>query len=139
MKLIVAGSRHFKLSVCYEQIHLALQKFGLTNRITEVIEGGCHTGVDKAAQKYFTATGYEVKTIYADWSLGKSAGPIRNREMAEYGDELLLIWNGTSRGSASMRKCMESLNKPIHEVVLKGYPRQSPERAREWCKRYEQG
>lgn len=38
--------------------------------------------------------------------------------MAEYGDALLLIWDGKSRGNASMKKEMQKQNKPIFEVVL---------------------
>lgn len=33
---------------------------------------------------------------------GRAGGPIRNAKMAEYGDALLLIWDGKSRGSQSM-------------------------------------
>ena len=39
----------------------------------------------------------------ADWDgLGKGAGHIRNKQMAEYATDLLLIWDGKSRGSKNM-------------------------------------
>ncbi len=61
-----------------------------------------------------------LKEFPPDWEKhGKAAGPIRNKEMAEYADALLLIWDGKSRGSASMKKEMEKLEKPIYEVILK--------------------
>ena len=49
---------------------------------------------------------------------GKAAGHVRNKKMAEYGDALLLIWDGKSKGSANMKKEMQKLNKPIYEVTL---------------------
>ena len=60
-----------------------------------------------------------VKYFRPDWDKrGKAAGPIRNQEMAKYADVLLLIWDGKSKGSLSMRDAMEKLNKPIFEVRL---------------------
>ncbi len=38
--------------------------------------------------------------------------------MALYGDALLLIWDGKSRGSTSMRNEMKKLDKPVYEVIL---------------------
>ena len=38
-----------------------------------------------------------------DWAkFGKAAGPIRNKTMAENGDALIAVWDGTSRGTKSM-------------------------------------
>jgi hypothetical protein len=50
---------------------------------------------------------------------GRSAGPKRNRKMAEYSDALLLIWDGESPGSSSMKKAMIALGKPVFEVILR--------------------
>jgi hypothetical protein len=44
-----------------------------------------------------------VKSFPADWRLyGRSAGMIRNRQMANYADALLAIWDGRSPGTANM-------------------------------------
>lgn len=60
------------------------------------------------------------KEFPADWKAhGKAAGPIRNKQMAEYADALLLIWDGESKGSASMKNEMLKLNKPVYEVIIK--------------------
>lgn len=32
----------------------------------------------------------------------KAAGPIRNEQMAQYADALILVWDGKSAGSSSM-------------------------------------
>lgn len=39
----------------------------------------------------------------ADWDkYGRSAGMIRNREMAKYAEALIAIWDGRSRGTSNM-------------------------------------
>lgn len=56
-----------------------------------------------------------VKYFAADWHrFGRSAGPIRNREMAHHGEALVLIWNETSKGSENMLK----------QATQVGYPRE---------------
>jgi hypothetical protein len=58
----------------------------------------------------------------ADWDLhGKAAGPIRNREMAEYADELLALWDGKSRGTKNMIEEMIKAGKPVHIYPIKRY------------------
>lgn len=45
----------------------------------------------------------KLKIFPADWDkYGRRAGPIRNREMAEYADALLAYWDGKSRGTKNM-------------------------------------
>ncbi len=87
--------------------------------ITEIVSGDAH-GVDTSGENYADAADLPVKFFYPDWDThGKAAGPIRNRRMAEYADALLLIWDGKSKGSASMKAEMTKLNKPIYEVIMK--------------------
>jgi hypothetical protein len=43
------------------------------------------------------------KRFPADWDrFGRSAGPKRNKQMAEYGDALIAVWDGESRGTKTM-------------------------------------
>ncbi len=126
MKLIIAGGRDF--GSCYRLIEGAIDQLELTN-VSEIVSGGC-SGVDKSAETW-AKTQHMVDnpiiddmlkfTVFpADWGThGKSAGPIRNRQMAEYGDALLLLWDGKSRGSSNMKKEMEKLGKPVYEIIVK--------------------
>ncbi|MOA29428.1 hypothetical protein D3C78_1504400 [compost metagenome] len=44
-----------------------------------------------------------VKRFIPDWDgLGKKAGHVRNREMGDYADALVALWDGTSKGTAGM-------------------------------------
>ena len=48
-------------------------------------------------------TGTDVKEFPANWARhGRSAGPIRNQEMAEYADALIALWDGKSKGTENM-------------------------------------
>jgi len=132
MKLIIIGSRDLNLSDNF--IHETLQMFKLEP--TEIVSGGAH-GVDRSGENYvqtfnvhfknpaatassFQAKQLELKVFEADWEEhGKAAGPIRNGQMAEYADALLLIWDGESRGSANIKEQMHKANKPVYEIIMR--------------------
>lgn len=113
MKLVMAGSR----SVTSEQFNLALCELVTANEFQwpdEVVCGMCPKGADKWAVQWANAWKIPVKPYYADWDAhGKSAGPKRNREMAVYGDALIVFWDGKSRGSKNMIEEMERLGKQV--------------------------
>ena len=77
--------------------------------IDEIVSGGCHTGADRFGENAAKALGLKLKIIEADWSLGKIAGPLRNKKLAEYADGCILFKGG--RGTASMKR--EALNAGI--------------------------
>lgn len=55
----------------------------------------------------------ELIEMPADWDEhGKSAGYVRNAEMAVKADELELFWDGRSNGSRHMRETMNKYGKP---------------------------
>lgn len=118
MKLIIAGTRTFNLDIGTIQnlIDIAIP---MNIEITEIVSGEAR-GVDVSGRNYGEFQSIPVKKYPADWDThGKAAGHIRNAEMAKYGDMLLLIWDGQSRGSANMKMNMQKLNKPIYEVIIK--------------------
>lgn len=118
MKLIIAGSRNFN-EISKAFIRDLLQHFNLWPDLTEIVSGGA-PGIDRLGEKYAFDTETQIIQFPAYWNkYGKSAGPRRNKQMAEYADALLLIWDGESRGSANMKSQMEKLGKPIYEVILR--------------------
>jgi hypothetical protein len=119
VKLIIAGSRTLWPSSKFIWDSILMLKIASHGTITEEVCGGAE-GVDTEGQHWASHYNVPVKIFRADWDKhGKAAGPIRNKQMAEYGDVLLLIWDGESRGSANMKKQMQGLNKPVYEVILK--------------------
>lgn len=99
MKVIIAGSRHID---DIELVEFAIKESRFD--ITEVVNGGCW-GVDMTGVIWAKGVGALVKSFFPDWTrYGKSAGPIRNNQMAEYADALLAIWDGESKGTWDMIK-----------------------------------
>lgn len=98
MKVIIAGSREINITV--DAMSQIVRKSGWM--IDEVVSGEAR-GVDRTAKQYAINYGIKYKPFPADWSkYGKAAGPIRNKEMAEYGDALIAIWDSKSRGTEDM-------------------------------------
>jgi len=99
MKTIIAGSRDISN---YDLVKYTTKQSNFT--ITEVVSGTAK-GIDSLGEKWAQEQGIPIKKFPANWNEhGKAAGPIRNGQMADYADALILIWDGKSRGSANMRK-----------------------------------
>ena len=116
MKTIIAGCRDYN-------DNLALRKrldyyVEHNSPITEVVSGGA-AGVDTIGEWYALLNGIPIKKFPADWNKhGKKAGPIRNRQMAEYADVLLAVWDGKSRGTKNIIDEMNKLKKPVFVVWI---------------------
>jgi predicted Rossmann fold nucleotide-binding protein DprA/Smf involved in DNA uptake len=119
MKVIIAGSRSI---TDVDAVCKAIQKAFITSWaasvITEVV-CGMAPGVDTIGKSWAEAWAIPVKEFPADWDkYGKAAGPIRNRQMAEYADAAIVIWDGKSSGSKNMITTMNKLGKPVHAVLV---------------------
>lgn len=97
MKVIIAGSRSISSLGTVED---AVRRSGFS--ITEVVSGAAR-GVDRLGEQWAEREGIAVKRFPADWeAYGKSAGFIRNRQMGDYADALIAIWDGKSKGTKGM-------------------------------------
>lgn len=84
-----------------------------------IIHGGCPTGVDAIAGVLARKLELECQVFPADWDKhGKAAGPIRNREMAQIADILVLLWDGKSRGSKNCKEEFKKLGKPFIQSII---------------------
>lgn len=112
MKLIIAGSRE---GFTYDDVVSAITDFSEhLNTVTEIVSGTAR-GVDRMGEQFANETNIPIKRFPADWETkGKSAGAIRNRQMGDYADALLALWDGKSSGTRHMINYMRSLNKPVY-------------------------
>lgn len=86
MILVISGGRNYRLT--NNDIKLL---DSIRHLITEIVSGGA-TGVDSEAKKYAHNHSIKFTEFKANWRIfGKSAGHIRNRDMAIYGDAVLLF------------------------------------------------
>ena len=113
MKLIIAGSRGI---TDYQIVRNAV----ITSQLWEAygdnleIVCGLAKGVDSLGKEFAERNNLKVHKFPANWDKhGKSAGYIRNKEMGDFADELLAIWDGKSKGTRGMIEYMKSLNKPV--------------------------
>jgi len=101
MKVIIAGSR---IITDFQLLSRCVAESGWTDQIIEVVSGGAR-GVDKQGEMWARKHEIPIKRFPAMWDLyGKAAGPIRNKEMAEYADALIALLYGRSTGTANMIK-----------------------------------
>jgi hypothetical protein len=97
MKVIIAGSRTITdIGI----VAMAVIESGF--QIDEVVSGGAR-GVDRLGELWAERWRIPVKRFPADWNkFGKSAGPIRNKEMGDYADALIAVWDCKSSGTGHM-------------------------------------
>jgi hypothetical protein len=99
MKLVIFGSREI---TDMSHLEAAIEAAGVLPQVTEIVSGGAR-GVDTLAIAYAKAHGLPYKIFPADWQkYGYRAGPLRNKQMANYADYGVAIWDGQSRGTKNM-------------------------------------
>ena len=114
MKVIIAGGRDFCNKVMLvDALGHFLKEYG---EITEVV-CGMADGADTLGRLWAEFMQIPVKEFPADWSKhGKAAGPIRNKQMAEYADVLIAFWDGKSKGTKDMID--QAMTKKLMVVIV---------------------
>ena len=117
MKLIIAGSRNVTE---YDELKHAIVNLSIViHDVTEVVSGGAR-GADALGEKFAKEYNIPLKIFPANWDKhGKSAGYIRNAEMAKYADTLLALWDEESRGTKHMIDLMSKEKKKTYVYVVK--------------------
>jgi len=113
-RVIVAGGRDF---FNYELLESKLNRIlqNITDEI--VIVCGMARGADTLGERYAKANGIRVEYYPADWNkYGKSAGYIRNEQMAKNADALIAFWDGKSKGTKNMIDLAEKYRLNIRTV-----------------------
>lgn len=109
-KVIIAGSRGF-------DSFKALKEYcdKILGKEEVIVISGTARGADKLGEKWAKDHGYKVVLYPADWNLyGKSAGYIRNKEMAEQADVLIAFWDRKSRGTKMMIDIAQSKGMEVY-------------------------
>lgn len=111
MKLLIAGSR-------------SITDFDLESIVPEgvdtIISGGAK-GIDTLAEEYADRHNIEKIIVRPEYSRYGKAAPIkRNYDMVDMCDEVLVIWDGVSRGTKSTVSYAEKKGKKVTiiEVTL---------------------
>lgn len=108
VKLAVCGGRNERLFPTRKyDLSLQIAELGAT----EIVTGGCR-GIDQDAEDYAMELGLETTTFRPAWNEhGRAAGPLRNKQIAEYADVLVAFPGGA--GTEDMVQQMEALGKKV--------------------------
>lgn len=82
-----------------------------------MIEGAAK-GIDTIAKEYAQENDWKIEEYPAEWDkYGKSAGYIRNELMVKSADEVLILWDGESKGTKYDIDLCEKYNKPYKVLI----------------------
>ncbi len=83
----------------------------------EIVSGGAK-GVDACAAAYARMNGLRLTEFLPQYGrFGQAAPIVRNREIVDYADKVIVFWDGRSKGAQSVIHYAERVGKPC-QVVL---------------------
>jgi predicted Rossmann fold nucleotide-binding protein DprA/Smf involved in DNA uptake len=92
-----------------------------THTITQIVSGGA-TGIDQLAERYsakhLATTPIIIKPDWAKY--GKQAGFLRNKDIIAAADQVIAIWDGTSKGTKNSINLAKKQNKVLHLYQIAG-------------------
>ena len=109
MKLLIVGSRSIK--------NFDLSDY-VTSEVDMIISGGAN-GVDSLAEEYADKKKLSKIIIRPRYDLYGRAAPIkRNEIMVDMADEVLVIWDGVSKGTKYTVDYAKKKNKKVQMVMV---------------------
>ena len=108
MKLAIVGSRNLT--------NIELDRY-ITEETDEIVSGGA-VGIDSCAAEYAKRKSLKLTEFLPEYEhYGRAAPIVRNKEIVNYADKILVFWNGTSKGTLSVIKYAQKTGKPC-EIIL---------------------
>lgn len=115
-RLVVAGVRYFD---DYVLLSKEIDEYRARYNNSLIIVSGCADGADRLGEKYAVEHSLSVERYPAEWDkYGKAAGPLRNKQMAEVADAVIVFWDGESKGTKSMIDCAKQANIPCKIIEI---------------------
>lgn len=112
-RVVIAGCRYYEN---YEEASVFIDACisNIRKEYEIVIVSGGAKGADALGERYGLENGFMIERYAAEWEkYGKSAGPKRNRVMAEISDYIICFWDGQSKGTKSMIEYAKYYKKPL--------------------------
>ena len=113
LKVIIAGGRDFTDTQYAADSLVKLVEENMLPDTFTVISGNAN-GADKVGEYLAKLWDLPLEIYPADWNQhGKSAGYIRNNQMANIADALVAFWDEKSKGTAHMINTMKQQHKSV--------------------------
>jgi predicted Rossmann fold nucleotide-binding protein DprA/Smf involved in DNA uptake len=124
MKICIVGSRSITdRNVVFNTIYKFLDEHGLLPAECVLLSGGAN-GVDSLVGEFARENGVDFVLFKPYHMLDNKAEFktkyffVRNRQMIDNADEVLVIWDGKSRGAAHAKEYAEKCNKDVTTVIV---------------------
>lgn len=112
-RVVIAGCRDYN-NYDEAKVYIDFCISNIRKDNTIIIVSGGASGADAIGERYAKDNGFKVEKFSADWkTYGRSAGPRRNKQMAEVSDYIICFWDGKSRGTKSMIDYARKYGKPV--------------------------
>ena len=101
-RIVIAGGRDFE---DYQLLCAELDAYLRANApsLSVIVVSGCASGADTLGERYAAERGYGIEKFPPDWEKhGKAAGVVRNKQMAQAADAVVVFWDGESKGTKHM-------------------------------------
>jgi hypothetical protein len=122
MRVIIGGSKSVSSPEAMEEA-VARSGFAITSIIT-----GNSRGADALATAWARANGIPVEIVIPDWhSYGGRADQIRNSELVARAQACIVVWDGFSRGTASLIEAAKLRALPL--LIYECNPQQATSRS----------
>ena len=107
IKIAIVGSRSI--------ITADIEKF--VTSCDEIVSGGAG-GIDSCAAEYARKNGIKLTEFLPQYErYGRAAPIVRNKEIVDYSDKVIVFWDGKSKGTLSVIKYAEKVGKDC-EIIL---------------------
>jgi hypothetical protein len=121
VRVIIAGGRNMAAKIGRKNVLRLIDEACFPTDLIDHVVSGAAAGVDLIGMQWARDRGIPIRTYIPDWeTYGRAAGPLRNAKMASNAEALILIWDGQSRGSASMLREARKRNLLIYECLITG-------------------
>ena len=108
MRIAIVGSRTIKA--------INLARYLL--HCDEIVSGGAG-GVDTCAADYARRNHIRLTEFLPQYArYGRAAPIIRNREIVDYADKILVFWDGHSKGTQSVIEYAQKIGKPCEIIRI---------------------
>ena len=108
MKIAVVGSRNLT--------NIELDRY-ISEDVEEIVSGGA-VGVDLCAAEYAKSKGVKLTEFLPQYErYGRVAPIVRNKKIVDYADKIIVFWDGSSKGTLSVIKYAQKIEKPLEIVT----------------------